>query len=151
MSRCRQLEENFFVSSQVSRASLQEAARLGITRLINNRPDFEEAGQPTHEEVSAWASELGLEYYFVPVVPGDLTKEALDQFSRAIDNRGEDSGATRVMASCRTGTRSCALWALARASRRVMPVDDIVRAAKDAGYDIAPMKASLEQLAALPD
>lgn len=145
MSVCKQLEENFFVAGQVSRESLEQAAALGITRLINNRPDGEETGQPTHEEVSAWASELGLEYHFVPVVPGTLTSDALKKFSEAVNC---DTG--RVLACCRTGTRSCALWALDRASRGAVPVDDIIAAAKGAGYDIAPMKASLEQLAALP-
>lgn len=149
MNRCKQLEENFFVSGQVSRASLEQATALGITRLVNNRPDFEEPGQPTHEEISIWASELGLECYYVPVVSGALTPEVLDRFSTAIDCSDGDCKDGRVMASCRTGARSCALWALERASRRVIPVDDIIRAASDAGYDVAPMKASLEQLAGL--
>lgn len=144
MSICKQLEEDFFVSGQVSRDSLEHATSLGITRLINNRPDGEEAGQPTHEEVSAWADELGLEYHFVPVVTGTLTEEVLEQFSKAVIG-----GEGRIMASCRTGTRSCVLWALERASRRAVPIDDIIAAAGVAGYDITAMKPSLEQLANL--
>jgi uncharacterized protein (TIGR01244 family) len=144
MSLCKQLEDNFFVSGQVSRDSLEHAVALGVSRLINNRPDGEEAGQPSNEEVSAWADELGLEYYFVPVVPGTLTAEVLEQFTEAVKC---DEG--RVMASCRTGTRSCVLWALERASRRAIPVDDLITAAGQAGYDIAAMKPSLEQLANL--
>ena len=143
MNVCKQLEENFFVSGQVSRDSLEHASALGITRLINNRPDGEEAGQPTHEEVSAWAGELGLDYHYVPVVSGTLTAEALEKFSKAADGDG------RVMACCRTGTRSCVLWALERASRKAAPVEDIIAAAGEAGYDISAMKPSLEQLAGL--
>ena len=144
MSVCKQLEENFFVSGQVTRESLEHATALGITRLINNRPDGEEAWQPTHEEVSAWAGELGLEYRFVPVPPGGLSAQTLEDFSEAVS--GVD---VRVLASCRTGSRSCFLWALERASRKAAPVDEIIAAAGGAGYDISPMKASLEQLAGL--
>lgn len=155
MDRCKKLEENFFVSGQVSRESLEQAAALGITRLINNRPDFEEAGQPSHAQVRGWAAELGLEYYFVPVVPGSLSAETLEEFSRAIhfsagDLHGPDNSPGKVLACCRSGARSCALWALDRASRRAIAVEDIIRAAKNAGYDISPMKDSLEHLARLP-
>ena len=150
MNRCKQLEENFFVSGQVSRESLERAMVMGITRFINNRPDFEEDGQPTHEEIKGWASELGLEYHFVPVVPGALTAEVLEQFTGAVSIGEGGCSKGPVMASCRTGARSCALWALERASRGALPVDDIIAAAKAAGYDIAPMKASLEQLAGFP-
>ncbi len=144
MNDCKQLEEDFFVSGQVSRESLEQAVALGITRLINNRPDGEEAGQPSHREVSAWAGELGLEYHFIPLVPGRLTAEVLEQFSKVVKC---DEG--RVLASCRTGTRSCALWALERASRGAAPSDEIIAAAGQAGYDISAMRASLEQLASL--
>lgn len=155
MSVCKQLEQNFFVSGQVTRQSLRQAVALGITRLINNRPDGEEADQPSHEQVCAWAGELGMEYHFVPVAPGEMTPEALDQFSTAISSAaakgGADGSGERVLASCRTGGRSCILWALDRASRKVTPVDDIIAAAGEAGYDISPMKESLEQLAGMPD
>lgn len=69
MNVCKRLEENFFVAGQVTRDSLEHASALGITRLINNRPDGEEAGQPTHEEVSAWACELGLDYHLFRSCP----------------------------------------------------------------------------------
>lgn len=155
MSVCKQLEEDFFVSGQVTRESLEQAAALGITRLINNRPDGEEAGQPSSKEVGAWAGELGLDYHFIPVAAGAMTPEVLAQFSAAVNCASVNSAAdgvaddigVRVLASCRTGTRSCVLWALDRASCRAAPVDHIIAAAGEAGYDISAMKASLEQLA----
>lgn len=52
-----------------------------------------------------------------------------------------------VFAFCRSGTRSTLLWSLAQASRGRDP-DQIAASAAAAGYDIAPVRAAMERLAA---
>ena len=55
----------------------------------------------------------------------------------------------KVLAYCRTGTRSTFLWALAAASKGEDPAA-IAGAAAAAGYDLSPIGGTLEQLAARP-
>jgi uncharacterized protein (TIGR01244 family) len=52
-----------------------------------------------------------------------------------------------VLAYCRSGTRSTLLWALAEASTGADP-DELAAAAAQGGYDIAPIRALVDMLAA---
>jgi uncharacterized protein (TIGR01244 family) len=56
----------------------------------------------------------------------------------------EDAGGP-VLAYCRSGTRSCNLWALAEASRGVDP-DALTAKAAGAGYDISGIRPLLDAL-----
>jgi uncharacterized protein (TIGR01244 family) len=53
----------------------------------------------------------------------------------------------RVLAYCRSGTRSTLLWALARASLGDDP-DTLTAAAASAGYDVGPVRPAMDALAA---
>ena len=52
-----------------------------------------------------------------------------------------------MLAYCRSGTRSTLLWALAEASRGTDP-GVIAASAANAGYDISPVRAVVDMLAA---
>ena len=52
-----------------------------------------------------------------------------------------------VLAYCRSGTRSTLLWALAEARRGVSP-HSLTAAAAEAGYDVTPVRAIMDMLAA---
>ena len=55
-----------------------------------------------------------------------------------------------MLAYCRSGTRSTLLWALAEASIGGDP-DQLARQASIAGYDLSPVRQSMEMLAAKAD
>ena len=46
MSDFRRVTDDFSTAPQISVADVAEAARLGFTTIINNRPDGEAPGQP---------------------------------------------------------------------------------------------------------
>ena len=52
-----------------------------------------------------------------------------------------------MLAYCRSGTRSTLLWALAEASRGGEPAA-LAASAAQAGYDISPVRAVVDMLAA---
>ena len=52
---------------------------------------------------------------------------------------------TPVIGFCRTGTRVAHLWAYSQVSHR--PISELVGAAKSAGYDLEPLRESLENQA----
>ena len=58
-----------------------------------------------------------------------------------------ESARGKILAYCRSGTRSTLLWALAEASNGRSP-DDLARAAAEAGYDLASIRPLLDMLAA---
>ena len=58
-----------------------------------------------------------------------------------------DGATGAVLAYCRSGTRSTLLWALAEASQGADP-DRLAEHAAQAGYDITPVRALCDMLAA---
>ena len=89
------------VGPQIQVDDLAQLKSLGIEVVINNRPDGEVAGQPTHEDMAAAASELGLIYYFIPVSPAGLTEDNI-LATQAVLKETEGP----VFAYCRSGNRS---------------------------------------------
>ena len=142
MSDFRALSDRVLASPQIEMGDLAEAARLGVSLVINNRPDGESGDQPSGELIEAAANEVGLAYCAIPVAPGGFTMEQVDAMRKVLD-----SSEGKVLAYCRSGTRSTLLWALAQASKGVDPAE-IEAAATKAGYDLGPVRAVMERLAA---
>ena len=140
MGDFRQVTDKVIVSPQISTGCIDDAAALGVTLIINNRPDGEEAGQPTNEELSSYAESQGIKWAFIPVNSGQLTMEGIESMSFAL----RDS--EKILAYCRTGTRSCNLWGLAEAYTAHSSVENIVKHAADAGYDLSGMIPTMEHL-----
>ncbi len=141
----RPLEADLSVGPQIAADDLPELHRLGFRSLICNRPDGEEAGQPSFGEIEAAAREAGIEARHVPVV-APIPDAAVAEFDGAL---GALAGP--AFAYCRTGTRSAALWALARAG--TLGADTALHRAAAAGYDLsdlAPRVAEAEDSGRAP-
>ena len=129
------LDSGVFVARRQLRVSdLSGAVAAGIRTIVNNRPDGEEPGQPSSDEMESAARALGLDYRHIPV------DGALDDSQVAAMAEAVESGP--VLAFCRSGTRSTYLWALARASRGA-DGGALIRRAAEAGYDLSPIAARL--------
>lgn len=139
MSTFRPLSPSVLASPQIEPADLAEAKAQGITLVVNNRPDDEEAGQPAGAEIEAAARTLGLDYVAIPI-SGTFEAAKVDAMRDAL---AKNDGKT--LAFCRTGTRSAHLWGLAEA-RDGSPLDAIKQAGADAGYDLSRLDALLAQL-----
>lgn len=136
----RKISDQLSVAPQITPAELAQAKALGFKSVINNRPNGEELGQPTAEEVAAIAAELGLAYVHQPVISGQITDDDIRAFKENIS-----AADTPVLAFCRTGTRCTILWALARANGA--DIDETINAAAAAGYDISGQRPRMEALA----
>ena len=136
----RRVTDNFSVSPQIAPGDLEALSAAGFTLVINNRPDGEEPGQPIGADIEAAARDAGLAYRAIPVA-GGFSGPQVAAMGEAIN-----TATGPVFAYCRTGTRSTLLWSLAQASRGGNP-ESIAETAAAAGYDIAPVRAAVEQLA----
>ncbi|MGB3754251.1 MAG: TIGR01244 family sulfur transferase [Parerythrobacter sp.] len=141
MTAFRTLTDSMLVSGQIAPADLATAAAQGVTLVINNRPDKEEGGQPDGAQIESAATAAGLSYRAIPVAPGRMGPEQIDAMANAMD-----AAEGPVLAFCRTGTRSTFLWALAQASRGTDP-DALASAAQGAGYDLSPIRSTLDAMA----
>lgn len=104
------IDPAFAVAPQLLPGDLPGLKAAGFAGLVNNRPDREEAGQPSSDEMAEAARRLGLRYAHIPVVPGRISDADARALSRFI---GEAGGP--VLGYCRSGNRSSILWRRSRA------------------------------------
>lgn len=101
----KQLSDRLAVAPQVLPGDIAGLAAAGFAGIVNNRPEGEAPGQPSSAELEAEARRHGLAYWHVPVVPGKMSEQEVRAFAAALR---EAQGP--VLAFCRTGNRSAALW-----------------------------------------
>lgn len=126
----RKVTDTFAVSPQIRPEDVQTLADEGYKTIICNRPDDEEFGQPLYESVAAEAARHGLAIHHVPIASGMFGPQHVEQTEQLITgNEG------KILAYCRSGTRSIMLWAFQELTKR--PRDEVLRFAADAGYDLS--------------
>ena len=136
--RFRKLDDTTFVAGQIWPEDVTAAAAAGVTMIVNNRPDDEEAGQPGSAEIESAARAAGVDYRFIPVSSG-VSEAQIAAMAEALE-----AADGKVLAFCRSGTRSTLLWALARA-RLGEKGESLAQKAAAAGFDLAPVKAILDR------
>jgi uncharacterized protein (TIGR01244 family) len=127
MTEFRRVTDRFAVSPQITPADVAEAAEQGFVMIINNRPDGEAPGQPAGREIASAAGAAGVAYAHIPIVgrPSD------DQVAAMRD--AVDASPGKVLAFCRSGTRSITAWALGRPDDR----ETLIAVGAAAGYELA--------------
>lgn len=138
----RPLNESVAVAPQITPDDIAAIKDSGFVAIVNNRPDDEENGQPAGAAIRAAAEAAGLAYTAIPVGHAGLGHAQIDAMAAVLTNADGP-----VLAYCRSGTRSCNLWALAAAKAGRNP-ELLIRQAGGAGYDISGIAPTLEALAA---
>ncbi len=142
MSPFRTIDRRFLASPQIGTGDIAAARELGVTLVVNNRPDGESDDQPAGAEIEAAARAAGMDYIAIPVTSAGFGQPQVEAMCEALE--GTDG---LVLGYCRSGTRSTLLWALAQASDGADP-DAIAAAAAAAGYDVGPVRAAMDMLSA---
>ena len=137
----RHINESISVAPQIAVDQVAEIAAAGFKTIVNNRPDDEDAGQPSGDAIRAAAEAAGLVYVAIPVTHAGFSHPQIDAMTQALT---EAKGP--VLAYCRSGTRSCNLWALAAAKAGRNP-NLLLAQAEDAGYDLRGIRPMLDALA----
>jgi len=129
----RQLDDKVMVSGQVAPHEVAGLAEQGITVLVNNRPDGEEPGQPLAGEIEDAAAAAGIGYRFVPIIRG-IGPADIEEMQKALREAGDG----KLLAFCRSGTRSALAIALAKREEGAS-VEEVVQQLNLAGFDHGPI------------
>ena len=129
----RQLDDTVMVSGQVAPHEVAGLAEQGVTVLVNNRPDGEEAGQPLAGDIEDAAAAAGIAYRFVPIIRG-IGPADVESMQEAL--RAAEGG--KLLAFCRSGTRSAMALGLAKREQGAS-ADEVHRCLTAAGFDPAPI------------
>lgn len=133
MTALRTLDAGTVVAGQIDAASISALKAAGVTTIVNNRPDDEEAGQPRSQEIRQAAEAAGLAYHSAPI-RGFPDDGAVQTVSEALAQAEREGG--RALLFCKSGMRSTAAWALARHAGGE-DADTLRAAAAQAGYDLS--------------
>lgn len=124
----RPLSPTVWTSAQLSPSIIPSLVGSGVARIINNRPDGEEPGQPTAAEIETSARAAGLSCAWVPIQGLPRPDQVAAVAALLAD------GAPTVM-FCRSGMRSAAAWAMAERLRGA-DASDLRASAASAGHDL---------------
>lgn len=138
----RKITDGVYASPQIGLPEVAEAKAMGIALIINNRPEDEADDQTPGDEIEAAARAAGIAYVAIPVTHSGFSEWQVTAMAKALEE-----AAGPVLAYCRSGTRSTLLWSLAMASKGANPAV-LAAQADQAGYDITPVRALVDMLAA---
>lgn len=138
MMDIRPVSADFAVAPQIQPTDMAALVQQGFVAVMCNRPDGEEDGQPDVATMRDAAQAAGLAFHHVPVSGGAFPEAAIAAF-RAV-RQGTDG---RLLAYCRTGTRSITLDTLANPD--ALDAAERLGRARDAGYDLSAFADQLGQ------
>jgi len=131
------------VAGQISKDDIADLAKSGVATIVNNRPDNEEPGQLTAADAEAEAKKHGLDYRYLPITTGTITRAQVAEFEKLLLRSPKP-----VLAHCRSDTRCYLMWAAARALfDRESPLKLVAQAAIK-GYDLRVLPSLVEKLEA---
>lgn len=138
----RQITENVYASPQIGLGEVEQARAMGVTLIVNNRPEGESDDQVEGPTIAAAAAAAGIDYVAIPVTHAGFAEHQVVAMAEALER-----STGPVLAYCRSGTRSTLLWALARAKSGGDP-ETLADQAAAAGYDVGPIRQVMDMLAA---
>lgn len=108
------VDEALSITPQLEAQDMEAAAAQGYRSIINNRPDFEGGpSQPRSAELEAAARAAGLQYRHLPVPPSGHSDADARRMADLVDGLPKP-----VLAFCRSGRRSAALYQKGRSAAR---------------------------------
>jgi uncharacterized protein (TIGR01244 family) len=138
----RTLTNDILVAPQIDVTAVAEAHAQGVTLIINNRPEGESDDQVSGADIESAARAAGMDYVAIPITHSGFSQPQVEAMVAALD-----SAEGKILAYCRSGTRSTLLWSLAEASQGGDP-DSLTNIAAKAGYDLSPVRPLMDMLKA---
>lgn len=137
----RALTPDYAVSPQIELSDLPAIKAAGFGTVIDNRPDGEIAPHLHTELMRAAAEAIGLKFIANPVIGGAMTMENVRLQAQVMAE-----ATAPVFAYCASGNRCSVVWAMMNAGHRA--TDDLIRTPAKFGYNLEPLRAQIDALAA---
>ena len=142
----QKLDENFYIAGQLVAEDFSKAKELSFTIIINNRPDGEEPGILSVSEAKQLASDFNIEYLHLPMANGQpLPEDLIPSMQLALQQVKDKNG--KILAHCRTGTRSSFLWGIIQLLEGNKTSDEVIAISSAAGINLTgftPILKSIE-------
>lgn len=137
----RPIDATISVAPQIAPEDIAAIKAAGFVAIVNNRPEGEEAGQPAGDVIRTAAEDAGLAYTAIPITHAGFSQPQVVAMVEALE-----TAKGPVLAYCRSGTRSCNLWALAQAKLGA-DHDEVTAKGAGAGYDLTNLRPLMDAVA----
>ena len=104
------INDQISVAGQLAPDDMTQVYSQGFRTIICNRPDNEGPGQPSFAQIKTAALAAGLTAFYIPIVPGRAGRAEVSAFADVINSQPGP-----VLAYCRSGARSTAIYDAVRA------------------------------------
>ena len=139
------LDNNFFIAGQLNAKDFATAQNNDISLIINNRPDGEEIGILSVAEAQQLAEQHNMQYLHLPMANGQpLPEDLIPAMATALAEQEAANG--KVLAHCRTGTRSSFLWGMIQIMKGEKNAEQIIQLGAQAGINLAGFAPVLQSL-----
>ena len=139
------LDNNFFIAGQLNAKDFATAQNNDISLIINNRPDGEEIGILPVAEAQQLAEQHNMQYLHLPMANGQpLPEDLIPAMATALAEQEAANG--KVLAHCRTGTRSSFLWGMIQIMKGEKSAEQIIQLGAQAGINLAGFAPVLQSL-----
>ena len=101
----RKIDDNFAVTGQITPEQVKTVSEAGYKSIVCARPDNEEFGQPSFDDVARAAEAEGIQIVHIPV-SGALGEGQIIRFHDAWENMPKP-----MLGYCRSGARAGSLHA----------------------------------------
>jgi len=128
----RQLDDWTFIGGQIRPDEVAGLAQMGVTLIVNHRPDGEEPDQPLGAEIEDAASAAGVDYRAIPIIRGIGPSDA------QATGEAVASASGKTLMFCRSGNRSALAWALSQSDQGI-PREEIEQKLTAVGIDPTPI------------
>ncbi|NBV23840.1 MAG: TIGR01244 family phosphatase [Proteobacteria bacterium] len=134
------VNQNIFITSQLTLRSPRFLRTQRIRTLVDVRPDGEAPDQPSSALIAEAARAHGVAFHFIPVPHETIPDQAVDSLAQVLATADAPT-----LLYCRTGRRAVRLLALAEATRSDGPdVEDIIKLVRSAGFEGDDLRERLQ-------
>ena len=127
--KLNKVTNDYYVSDQITIEDVETIKKEGFKTVFCHRPNDEEPSQPAAESIKEIVEENELNFIHQPVIGNMLNMQDVANFIELYE-----SAEKPIFAYCRTGTRSCTLWALSQMGN--LEADEIINLTSAAGYNL---------------
>lgn len=139
------INEDFWVSGQITEEHFKNAKQQGITLIINNRPDHEELGILSVADAQDLATQYNVDYLHLPMANGQpLPEDLIPKMQEALNKQAASKG--KILAHCRSGTRSSFLWGCIQIIEKKLSAEEVISKASTAGINLVGFMPFLQHL-----
>ena len=132
------ISDSLSISKQIHISDISYIKNLGFELIVCNRPDQEAPDQTDFSQIQQAAQSLGMKAIYQPFSGTGISEDIISEFEELLSSN------KKILAYCRTGNRSCNLWATIEAKNGKC-TSTLLAIGAEYGYNLSPSLSDFEK------